>query len=117
MLYSLLSVLAVAIDVAKIAGKRNLQVFIISERCDVLAENIIIALNRSVTLLDGEGDYSKQERKVLMIVVASQQYNLLAKTIHDTALYAFFVVGNTKEVQGRGFTMEKSKRGKNPPNG
>lgn len=117
MLYSLLSVLAmaVAIDAAKIAGKRNLQVFIISERCEELSERIILELDRSVTLLDGEGGYSKQARKVLMIVVDSQQYNLLAQTIHQTDPYAFYVVGNAKEVQGRGFTMKKSERGKNPP--
>ena len=102
-MYSLLAVIAMAVtvDMVKIGGERNLQIFVVSEKCELIAERIIKDLQKSVTLLDGEGGYSKQKRRVLLVVTGSRHYNALAKLIKITDPNAFFVVANAREVQGR----------------
>lgn len=107
-MYALLSVIAtsIAVDLVKIGGKKNLQILIISDHNQEIAQGIIKEMKHPVTLLDGMGGYSQMDRQVILFVMDSREYNQLAELIKRIDPNAFFVVTHATEVQGRGFSIK-----------
>lgn len=77
--------------------------FIISSKPQNIAEKLMQDLGRGVTLLKGEGMYSKQERPVLLCVVGRSQFVRAKKIIHEIDESAFIMVTDMSEVLGEGF--------------
>lgn len=83
------------------AGKA---VMIFSRKNDEIAERIIHSMNRSVTLMDGKGGYTKQNLDVLYCVVSRNEVFRLKNLILETDPAAFVTVNDVHEVFGEGFT-------------
>ena len=82
-------------------------IFIISEKHQTIAENILKQLGRGCTLLHARGAFTRQEREVLMTVV----YNLQIRRVEDIVFQAdpsaFVIIENTQRVLGKGFSQRK----------
>lgn len=81
--------------------------FIISEHSDQISEQIMMRLQRGLTLLKGQGAYSKKDKSVLMCVVNTFQIKRLEETVFQIDPDAFVVIENTFNVLGQGFSKRK----------
>jgi uncharacterized membrane-anchored protein YitT (DUF2179 family) len=76
---------------------------IVTNRSDEVAEQIMTQLERGVTLLQGKGAYTGQDRTVLYCVVTRPEVNQLKAVVHDVDPAAFMVIGQAHEALGEGF--------------
>ncbi|RYL88864.1 YitT family protein [Sporolactobacillus sp. THM7-4] len=87
------------------AGKA---VMIFSKKSDEISKRIIQYLDRSVTLIDGKGGYTRRDINVLYCVVSRNEVFRLKNLIQKIDPEAFVTVNDVHEVFGEGFTYDKS---------
>ena len=58
---------------------------------------------RGITLLRGEGMYSKKEKDVLLTCVKNHQITQLKSAVKNIDEHAFVIVAEATEVYGKGF--------------
>lgn len=83
---------------------------IISERSDEIKSEIVKSLRRGVTVLQGKGAYSGQDKQILLCVVKRQQIVEIRRIVKNIDTSAFVIVSDTRDVFGSGFsniTVEK----------
>ena len=68
---------------------------------------ILAQLDRGVTILHGEGGYSRNSEQVLLSVISNRQLPKLEKIAHLIDPTCFMIVSHVTEVSGRGFSLEK----------
>lgn len=83
---------------------------IISAHNDKIAEHVMLAMNRGVTVLEGRGGFSKKEQDVLYIVVAKNEIVQLKNIVNATDPHAFVSVSVVHDVMGEGFTLDEDKK-------
>lgn len=76
---------------------------IMTKRPDEISRGVIERLNRSCTLLEGKGSFTKREQPVVMCVVRKAQYFELKRIVHDIDPKAFMVALEASEIVGEGF--------------
>lgn len=81
--------------------KKN--VFIVSDKSKELSETIIYKLNRGVTLLEGIGAYTNEDKKVIYCTVTSREIPKLEEIVDKIDPNAFLTINEVVEVKGRGF--------------
>jgi uncharacterized membrane-anchored protein YitT (DUF2179 family) len=104
-----MGVMTYAIDMVVNGMRQNVQIFIISEKYEEIANAINAELRRGCTILEGMGWYSKKPTKVIMVMTKrteSMQMFHLIRTIDANAFISQSVV---RGVYGRGFDMLKGK--------
>lgn len=77
---------------------------IISDHYDKIAQEIATKVNRGITLLNGEGYYSKTDKKILFVVVDRRQTIALSRIVNDIDPQAFMTISDVNSVIGEGFT-------------
>lgn len=78
-------------------------VFIISDKSELIARRISDELRRGVTAIDAVGMYTGESRKILLAVISSRQLSSLRKIIGECDGKAFVSVVDAKSVLGEGF--------------
>lgn len=81
-------------------------VMIISEKWQEIDQFLLEDVSRGVTILDGQGAWSKQPKKVLMCVVSNREYARIESTVGAIDPKAFIIVTDVHEVRGSGFTYK-----------
>lgn len=81
-------------------------VMIISEKYKEIETYLLDEVSRGVTILDGQGAWSKKERKVLMCVVSNREYGRIEAKAGKIDPKAFIIVTDVHEVRGSGFTYK-----------
>ncbi len=81
--------------------------FIVTARPEEIGDGLMKQLNRGVTLLKGEGMYSKQDRPVLLCVVSRAQFTRAKEIVAEIDNNAFIMVTDMREVYGLGFKKPK----------
>ena len=85
-------------------GKDNAKmVYIITDSPDAVAERLMKEVETGVTLLHGEGAYTKKSKKVLMCVLHDQQYPQLRDIVKQEDKHAFLIVTKATEIFGEGY--------------
>ncbi|MED1673842.1 YitT family protein [Pallidibacillus thermolactis] len=82
---------------------------IISKHYEKIAKQIMIELDRGITILDGEGFFTQEKKKVLYCVVGKRQINQVKRIALTIDPYAFVSITHVHEVIGEGFTLDKEK--------
>lgn len=91
------------IDLYLNGQKQSLQVFIFSKQYAAISDRINAELHRGVTVLDAVGWYSKEEGKVLLVVVRRNERSELYRIIKDVDKNAFISTSTVSGVYGQGF--------------
>lgn len=78
-------------------------VFVISEKYDKIKEKVLHGLDRGVTILEGEGGYTLQKKKILMVVLTRREIGELRRIIRDIDDKAFISIIQNAEALGYGF--------------
>lgn len=88
-------------------GKDNAKmIYIISDRPEAVAEKLMRDVDTGVTMLYGEGAYTKAGKKVLMCVVRNQQYPLVRDVVKAEDRNAFLIVTKANEIFGKGYKSQ-----------
>ena len=69
----------------------------------VIADRLLVELNRGVTRLSGRGAYTGEPRELLLCVVNRLQVAQLKTIVQEGDPEAFFIIGSANEVHGEGF--------------
>lgn len=88
-------------------ARQSVQFIIISDKCDYIANEVGVKMERGVTILYGEGWYSKEQRKVLLIMAKKHESRQLFDLIHALDHKAFVSMCNVEGVFGEGFDKLK----------
>lgn len=76
--------------------------YIISDSCKEITD-AVIAMDRGATILHGEGAYSGDEKKVLMVAFKQKEIVPLKEKVNDIDPHAFLIVCDAHDVLGEGF--------------
>lgn len=79
-------------------------ILVISEHAKDIADGIIADIGRGVTFLNGEGAYTGDPKKIVMVVVSMTQIAKIKIIVNTIDRNAFMLIMAASEVQGRGFT-------------
>lgn len=77
---------------------------IISDQAEAIAKDVADKLDRGVTFLDGQGYYSRQDKKVVLTVVKKGQLAELKELVMECDETAFVIVQEAHQVLGDGFS-------------
>lgn len=95
------------IDAALTFGaKKSKSLEIISSEYEKLLPFIHDNLYRGTTIIDAAGGYTKEQKKILLTAISSNQYNSLINYVYSIDKEAFIIVHDVLEVKGYGFTYE-----------
>ncbi len=108
-IYGYVSVAAFGYSVdAMLAGnKQSSQIFVVSKHYERIAARISDEMKRGVTLLDGEGWYTKHQMKMVMVVCRKNETQVLLRLVKECDPDAFITVASVMGVYGLGFEMLK----------
>lgn len=85
-------------------GKDNAKmVYIITDHPEKVSDRLMKEVETGVTMLHGEGAYTKKNKKVLMCVLHDHQYPLLRDVVKQEDKHAFLIVTKATEIFGEGY--------------
>lgn len=84
---------------------RRKTVHIVSYNTDQIVEAILNEVGRGVTILNGIGAFTRQEKRVIFVVVNLTQIAKIKLLVQEADPNAFMIVSDAAEVMGRGFTL------------
>lgn len=104
-LYAFLGALLNSILIDKVIAGFNtkIKMVVVSEKHDEILDFITKDVNRGVTVLYGEGGFSKQPRKVINTLLSRREYITTKNRIREIDPKAFIWVSVINEVLGEGF--------------
>jgi uncharacterized membrane-anchored protein YitT (DUF2179 family) len=104
-LYGLIAVALSSVVMDKVlTGMDDTKVaYIISNHPQEILRAIVEDMDRGVTILNGRGGYSGQEKQVLLCAFKQRQIVTLKRTIKEIDPTAFLIVCQAHEVLGDGF--------------
>lgn len=76
--------------------------YIISDSCREITD-AVMAMDRGATILHGEGAYSGDEKKVLMVAFKQKEIVPLKEKVNEIDPHAFLIVCDAHDVLGEGF--------------
>ena len=83
-------------DTAKVA-------YVISDKWREVADALLTDQDRGVTILQGEGAYTGDEKRVLLVAFKQKEISSVKQVVHEIDGHAFFIVCDAHEVLGEGF--------------
>jgi uncharacterized membrane-anchored protein YitT (DUF2179 family) len=104
-----LTITSVSVDMVVNGVRQSVQFFIISRHYEKIADRINSEIHRGVTILNGEGWYSKEPVKVVMLIARKNQSVAIFRLVKEVDPDAFVSQGSVIGVYGRGFDMFKVK--------
>ena len=76
---------------------------IISDKPDLIAEDIMKAMIRGVTFIHAEGAYTGDSKKLIYTIVSSNEIPKIKEIAFKIDSRAFITINDITEVRGRGF--------------
>lgn len=107
--FCVLIISMIMLDYYMNSARQSVQFLIFSNKYDEIAEAIGKQLDRGVTILNGEGWYSKEPRKVLVVLAKRRESIEIFRLIHRIDPKAFVSQSNVVGVYGEGFDKLKIK--------
>ncbi|QDP42205.1 YitT family protein [Radiobacillus deserti] len=104
-LYALIGLFVTSktIDFVQVGMNTSKNVLIITKEVQEVRKALLQDVDRGVTVLQGTGGYTNEERQVMMCVVARGEFSKVTKLVRAIDSDAFVVVMNATEVLGEGF--------------
>lgn len=99
----------VMLDYVMNSARQSVQFLIFSNKHEEIAEAISSQLDRGVTVLYGEGWYSKEPRRILVILAKRRESTYIFRLINQIDPKAFVSQSNVVGVYGEGFDKIKVK--------
>ena len=107
--FCVLFIMSIVIDYVINSSRQSVQFLIFSKEYEKIAEGISTKIDRGVTLLNGQGWYSKQDIKVVVVLAKKTQSLDIFRLVKDIDPNAFISQSNVVGVYGEGFDKLKVK--------
>ena len=101
--YVTLVVYTYALDMLVNSARQDIQFMIFTNKPNEISQRIISETSHSVTSMNGEGFYSRQEIKVLITIVHKREAVTILRLIQETDPGAFVSQSRAEGVYGNGF--------------
>ncbi len=101
--YVSMGVVAYSVDMVISGRKQSAQMFIITKDYEKLANEIASNINRGISVIETTGWYTKENKKMLMVVVRKHETPQVFKLIKQHDPEAFISMGSVMGVYGSGF--------------
>jgi uncharacterized membrane-anchored protein YitT (DUF2179 family) len=101
--YVFVAVFGYTVDMIQAGNNNSNQIFIVTHDYQAMADAMLYKANRGATLLDAQGWYSKEEKKIVMVVCRKRDTSMILKIAKSVDPYAFISVGSVMGVYGKGF--------------
>lgn len=95
------------IDLYLSGFNQSIQLFILSDKYEEIADSMVHDLHRGVTVLDGKGWYTKAEKKVILLVARKADLSIILRYVKFIDPNAFLTIFSVNGVYGRGFDAIK----------
>ena len=89
-------------------SKQSVQLLVFSKKYDQIADAITRDLHRGVTVLSGQGWYSKDDAHVLVVLTRKADLSILLRFIKSIDPDAFLSITSVSGVYGKGFDKIRS---------
>lgn len=108
-LYSIAMTFVIALGIEYIMGmgSERKMVIIVSEKHDLIRQEILVKLDRGLTILKGTGGYSGDPKEIILTMISSIQLKRLEELVYTIDPDAFFIMGSGFHVLGQGFSSRK----------
>lgn len=104
-----LVIVSYVLDLVINSARQSVQFFIFSKEYEKIADRIISDTHRGVTVLNGQGWYSKNDVKVLVVLAKKSQSVSIFRLVKDIDPDAFISQSSVIGVYGEGFDKIKVK--------
>lgn len=94
-----------ASDLVIIGGNQAKICQIVSEQGEQIAQRLLEASYRGVTISEGRGAYSNTNKNILMSVVSPKQVSLVVDEVKKIDQNAFVIISDVSQVLGKGFNL------------
>jgi uncharacterized membrane-anchored protein YitT (DUF2179 family) len=101
--YVAMAITAYAIDAVLSGSRQSVQMFIFSKKFEIMADQITKQLGRGVTVIEGQGWYTKENQKVVITLVRKHEVSDVYKIVKEVDKEAFMSVASVMGVYGQGF--------------
>jgi uncharacterized membrane-anchored protein YitT (DUF2179 family) len=98
-----MGVMTYTVDMVINGMRQSVQIFIISEKFEQIADAINTEMHRGCTLLDGMGWYSQKPSKVIMVMAKRTESLQMFRLIKSIDARAFISQSVVRGVYGKGF--------------
>ena len=105
--YIVMMVMTYVLDVVLDGNKQSYQIMVFSPKNDEIADTVTKEVGRGATLLDAEGCFTKQQQKVLLMMVHRTDKPRVMQIIHHIDPNAFISVNKAQGVYGKNFEKLK----------
>ena len=95
---------AVLIDKVFLGGERAFAANIVTDRAEEIVARIISDLDRTATVIDAMGGYSKERKQVVFVSFNLREYQKLLSIISSVDKRAFVTFSRVHEISGEGWT-------------
>lgn len=98
-------VMSRAIDTILYGVSRNngKLLFVVTSKYDEVTDTILRRVDRGVTLLKAEGGFRRDNKRVILCAVRSNQVHLTNQLVHQIDPDAFIIVTTASAIKGKGF--------------
>ena len=106
--YVVMGVMSYTMDMLINGKRQSVQILVLSDKYEEIATHVNNDIRRGVTVIDGMGWYSKQPKKVLMILAKRNESVKIFRLIKSIDPKAFISQSNVVGVYGEGFDKIKA---------
>jgi len=103
----LIFIYTVVLEKILILGKQKIELKIISDKSELIKNEILKEVDRGVTLLYGKTGYLENECEIILSIMSSRELIKVERLVHEIDENAFLVIGQVNEVKGHGFSSQK----------
>lgn len=101
--YIMTLVFGYTVDMILAGNKQSSQVFIISPKYEEITRALNLELGRGATLINGEGGYTHNQTKMVMVVCNNRETQAVMRYVRNIDPNAFMTVASVLGVYGKGF--------------
>ena len=105
--FVIMGVTSYALDAFLAFKSSSAQVFVFTEHYEEVAVALEREMHRGITLIDGQGWYTKKEKKIIMMIVRKTQASQVLRLAKGIDSNAFISVAPLMGVYGKGFDQVK----------
>ena len=108
----LIAVMTSVLDMYMAGSKQSVQLFVFSKKYEEIANAITKDLHKGVTVLEGQGWYTRTEAHVLIVLIRKTDLSVILRYIKSIDPDAFLSITSVSGVYGKGFDKIKEKAAK-----
>ena len=103
-------IVAIVIDKIFLGESKVFMAYIVTDKHEEITSLIHKKIDRTTTIIDCEGGYSKQSKKMLAVCFTMSEYNGLIEIVSSVDKHAFMTINRAHAINGEGFDPLPSKR-------